>query len=350
MIYGNTAGGIVMNNPENVSVVFSAFADEISKNPVAYLAALSFGGIGYYSARFVDIKGDGNVKHFQDLNPAEVQELLARHDDVGIQVQVGDIGSRVGKTALKEGGKQKYLPVQNVLDDMKLACERANDFGAKGVRMFTFYHPEGDSPEDHIGQSVEWVGKLCDIAEQFGVVCFAEEEVRLVGHNGKFLARVCSEVNHPRLYSAGDVANVQVNGLRGDELTEDFACLLPSLGMLHLKAYAPSGKTLDQIGEEGKLTDFVPVDRDNGDHRAVFNLIKPIIPIRAKKLKMFGLPGFFYVIESHVLRGGQFGGESGAMGKGVAFRAAQSECKATGITYDLHDFTGVLEQRRRLQV
>ena len=69
-----------MNNPE---VLISAFADEAANHKTALeqMTALSAIGLRYYSPRFIDVNGTGEVKHVVDLNKAECKRLLKWHDE-----------------------------------------------------------------------------------------------------------------------------------------------------------------------------------------------------------------------------------------------------------------------------
>ena len=83
-----------MPGPE---VLLSGFADEgpVDKAAVSQLTMLAALGMGYYSLRFVDVGGTGDVKNVMQLNKSEVRRLRRLHEDFGIQV--ASIGSPIGQ-------------------------------------------------------------------------------------------------------------------------------------------------------------------------------------------------------------------------------------------------------------
>ena len=44
------------------------------------------------------------------------------------------------------------------------ACDLANTLGTKLLRGFSFYHPKGTDPEEHLPQVVDQLGQIADMA------------------------------------------------------------------------------------------------------------------------------------------------------------------------------------------
>src|SRR5688572_17105748 len=84
----------------SAQVIVSAFADEAAnhKTAIEQMAALAAIGLSYYSPRFVDVTGSGQVKHVVELSDSEYAALKTLHAEFGMHVT--SIGSRVGKVKL----------------------------------------------------------------------------------------------------------------------------------------------------------------------------------------------------------------------------------------------------------
>jgi len=101
------------------SVVLSAFADEAAnrKTAVEQMAALSALGLRYYSPRFIDVDGAGDVEHVVDLTDEKLARLKDIHAEYGMSV--ASIGSRIGKVKLldvDDGSHNKFVPFEQYLE------------------------------------------------------------------------------------------------------------------------------------------------------------------------------------------------------------------------------------------
>ena len=138
-------------------VIITGFADE---GPVSKLAEEQFTmlralGMSYYSPRFIDL-GSG-VKNVLQLTKAELRRLRKLHEE--FEVQPSSVGSPIGKVKLRDvedGTKNKYVPFARYLaGDVKKACKLAHALECKLIRGFSFYHPRGTDPRDHMAQVVD---------------------------------------------------------------------------------------------------------------------------------------------------------------------------------------------------
>ena len=113
---------------EQPSVIISAFADEAAnrKTALEQMSALSAIGLRYYSPRFIDVDGNGVVKHVVELDDSEYAALRDFHSEYGMSVT--SIGSRVGKIKLldvDDGSHNKYVSIDEYLDTEVAATIRA---------------------------------------------------------------------------------------------------------------------------------------------------------------------------------------------------------------------------------
>src|ERR1700675_3038712 len=142
---------------EQPRVILSGFADEAGnqKTAVQQFAAFAALGLQYYSIRFIDV--GGGVKNVMKLTRSEVQQIRHLEDEYGLNVT--SIGSPIGKVKLKDvddGTKNAYVPFKKYLEkEVKKACEIAHAFETKLIRGFSFYHPKGTAPKEHIPQVVD---------------------------------------------------------------------------------------------------------------------------------------------------------------------------------------------------
>ena len=331
-------------------VTLSALGDEAaaSKSAELQFASLAAIGLQYYSLRFVDL-GSG-VKNVMALSLSEIQQLRRLHGDYGLNV--ASIASPIGKVKLldvEDGTKNAYLPFKKHLtEDVARACELAHAFESKLIRGFSFYHPKGSMPEEHLGQVVDQLGQIAETCHRSDLTFGVEVEANLVGQNGHLLATIHEQVDHPALALVFDSANLSVQGYTNAEILTQFHHMLPGLGWLHVKDYKSGnsgGETARGHVDEDALKHFVPADEGDGGHEAIFRALRKELPQMETKLVKRGIPGVFVDLEPHLKGGGQFGGYSGPDGLGVALRALTKLLDYTNIDYRLRDFEDVRADR-----
>lgn len=333
------------NNP---SVILSGFADEAAnqKTPVQQFCAFAALGLQYYTIRFIDA-GNG-VKNVMNLTKTEINKIRHLEDEYGLNVS--SIGSPVGKVKLldvDDGTHNKYVPFKKYLDkEVKKACDLAHAFETKLIRGFSFYHPRGTAPEEHLPLVVDQLGQIAEVCHRSDLTFGLELEANLVGQSGELLAEIYRQVNHPALALIFDGANVVTLGYSADEVFQQYRVMKPGMGWLHIKDYRhphPVKKT-DHVDEEA-LKHFVPADMGHTGHEAILRDFRDLIPKLERKLKKRGIPGVFLDLEPHVKGGGQFGGFSGPDGLGVALRGLCRTLDYVGIDYHLRDFDDVKAAR-----
>jgi len=323
------------------SVLLSGFADEsaLSKKANEQFAALAAIGLKYYSIRFVDL-GDG-IKNVMALSDADIQTLQGLHGDYGLQVS--SIGSPIGKVKLldvDDGTSNKYVPFDTYLkEDVQTACDRAEAFGCKLLRGFSFYHPKGTAPEKHVDQVVDQLGQIASACDARGLTFGLEVEANLVGQTGELLAEIAKRVNHPALVTIFDGANLVMQGFSPEQVLAQYKAMKPSLGWMHIKDYSdPSlGGRIEHVDEDA-ASHFVPADRGDSAHEAILRDFKAFLPTLEQRMTSRGVDGVFLDLEPHVRGGGQFGGFSGPDGFGIAARALCRLLDYVGIDYQLRTF------------
>ena len=329
---------------DSIPVLLSGFADEAANEKLAVQQYSAFAALGlrYYSIRFVDA-GNG-IKNVMQLDDAEINHLVKMQSDYGLSVS--SIGSPIGKVKLQDvddGTSNKFIPFDQYLaEDVNTACDRAEAFGAKLIRGFSFYHPRGSKPEEHLDQVSDQLGQIAEACEKRGLTFGLEIEANLVGQTGPILDAIAQKVNHPAMLTIFDGANIVTQGFTADETFAQYLAMKPSMGWLHIKDYhdpSPTGR-IEHV-DEASLANFVPADCGDCGHEAILRDLKGFLPELHQRMTTRGAQGVFLDLEPHVKGGGQFGGFSGPDGFGVALRGLCRVLDYVDIPYQLRGFDDI---------
>ena len=333
---------------EPASVILSGFADEAAnqKTAVQQFSAFAALGLQYYTVRFMDV-GNG-VKNVMQLTKAEIASIRHWEDEYGLNVS--SLGSPIGKVKLldvDDATHNRYVPFKKYLDsEVTKACELAHAFETKLIRGFSFYHPRGTDPAEHVTQVVDQLGQIAELCHRSDLIFGLEVEANLVGQSGTLLAEIHRQVDHPALVLIFDSANIVTQGCTSQETFAQYQAMKPGLGWLHIKDYRHphAMKRTDHVDEEA-LKHFVPANCGDGAHERILRDFREVLPKIERKLKRRGVPGVFLDLEPHLKGGGQFGGFSGPDGFGVALRSLCQVLDYVGIGYHLRDFDDVKAAR-----
>ena len=334
---------------ENPQVILSGFADEAANQKTAeqQFSAFAAMGLQYYSLRFIDV-GEG-IKNVMKLTKREIQKIRHLEDEYGLNVS--SIGSPIGKVKLldvDDKSKNEFVPFKKYLSkDVARVCELTHAFETKLIRGFSFYHPRGSDPWEHVPQVVDQLGQIVEMCHRSDLTFGLEIEANLVGQTGELLAEIHRQVNHPAMVLIFDAANVLCQGNSPAEVFEQYLAMKPALGWLHIKDYRTPEEGARERGhvDEEALKNFMPADLGESAHEAIFRDFRDSIPKLQRKLRRRGIPGVFLDLEPHVKGGGQFGGFSGPDGMGVALRGLCRVLDYTAIDYHLRDFDDIRAAR-----
>jgi sugar phosphate isomerase/epimerase len=334
--------------PNRPQVVLSGFGDESAnhKTAVEQFAAFAAIGLQYYSLRFVDV-GSG-VKNVMKLTKSEITKLRHLEDEYGMNV--ASIGSPIGKVKLRDvedGTKNPFIPFETYLEkEVGRACELAHAFETKLIRGFSFYHPKGSDPREHVEQAANQLGRIAEACHRSDLTYGLEIEANLVGQTGELVAELHRRVNHPALVTIFDGGNIISQGYSTEESFQQYLAMKPSIGWMHIKDYRdPQLSGPGQHVDEEKLKNFVPANLGDSGHERILRDFAELIPQLHEKLTKRGIPGVVLDLEPHLKGGGQFGGFSGPDGMGVALRGLCRVLDHVGIEYHLRDFDDVRAER-----
>tara|TARA_B100000029_G_scaffold389575_1_gene385965 strand:+ start:2049 stop:3044 length:996 start_codon:yes stop_codon:yes gene_type:complete len=329
-------------------VILTGFADEAANQKTAHQQFSAFAALGlqYYTIRFIDL-GQG-VKNVMQLTKPEITRLQRLHDEYGLRVS--SLGSPIGKVKLldvDDGTHNPFIPFSKYLDkQVRRAVGLANTLGTKLIRGFSFYHPRGTDPADHISQVVDQLGQIAEICDRSDLTFGLEVEANLVGQSGQLLAEIHRQVNHPALNLIFDAGNIVTQGCSAEEVFQQYVLMKRGMGWMHIKDYRhPQSVKRTEHVDEDSLKHFVPADSGDSGHEMILRDFREEIPKLTRKLKRRAIPGVFLDLEPHVKGGGQFGGFSGPDGLGVALRGLCRLLDYVGIDYHLRDFEDLRSAR-----
>ncbi len=334
--------------PAAPRVIISIFGDEAAIHKTAWeqYSALAAMGLEYYSLRFIDV-GSG-IKNVMKLTKSEITKLRHLEGDFGLNV--ASIGSPIGKVKLlsgDDGTSNRYVPFKKYLaTEVAKACAMAHAFETKLIRGFSFYHPKGTDPWDHLPQVVDQLGEIAEMCHRSDLTFGLEIEANLVGQTGQLMAEIHRRVNHPALVTIFDGGNIVSQGFSTQETFEQYQAMKPSIGWFHIKDYHdPQLQSRQAHVDEDKLKNFVPADIGDSGHDQILKDFAQEIPKLERRLKRRGIPGVFLDLEPHLKGGGQFGGFSGPDGAAVALKGLTRILDYVGIDYHLRDFADVCADR-----
>ena len=149
-----------------VNLKLSAFSDEYADGFTEQLEGMHRFGIEHIELRHAD------KKNVSVLTSREVSEIKKKLDNFGIGVSA--IGSPLGKIKL-DGDMDEHL------ETARRVFETANVLGAKYVRMFSFYAPDGKEIIAMRGEVLDALEKLVLLAHSHGVTLCHENEAKIYG-------------------------------------------------------------------------------------------------------------------------------------------------------------------------
>ena len=204
-------------------IILSAFADEYSADFTEQLEGMRNFGISHVEIRGVD------GKNVSVLTQDEVKTVKAKLDYYGMGVSA--IGSPVGKIQF-DGDLDGHL------DMAKRVFETANVLGARYVRIFSFYAPEGENILGYKDRIFSELGRLSDAAKSHGVVLCHENEAKIYGDVPE-RCREIYDVFGGDIKTVFDMGNYVLEGVKpypvGYELLKD------SIAYFHIKDALSAG-------------------------------------------------------------------------------------------------------------
>jgi sugar phosphate isomerase/epimerase len=200
-------------------ISLSAFADEISQDPVEQLDVLSAHGIKFIEFRAIH---GTNVLDLSDDQLGAFRDLLGSRG-FGLSA----IGSPIGKFRITD-------PFQEHLERFDRALKLADFYRTPRIRVFSFYMPPGDDPTSHRSEVMRRMAELTRRAAERKITLLLENEKGIFGDTAGRVADILDTVNSPFLVHAFDPANyVEI----GQGVEQAWSLLSRYVKHFHIKDY-----------------------------------------------------------------------------------------------------------------
>lgn len=248
----------------------TGFADEISPELDEQLNTLAEESISYMELRSV---WNSNVL---DLTDGELDRVKSAAELRGIGIS--SIGSPIGKVLVTD-------PFGPHLERFRRALYAADVLEAPYVRVFSFFIPEGQNPDQYREEVLDRMGILAGEAEDSGVTLLHENEKEIYGDVPSRCVDILAGVGSPALRAAWDAANFVQCGI--SPYKEGYASLRPYVEYVHVK---------DALSGSNRV---VPAGEGDGQ-----------LPETLSALHASDFDGFFS-LEPHLASSGKYSGFSG---------------------------------------
>ena len=241
-----------------------AFADESSPVFDAQILAMQRNGLDGLEVRGVD---GVNVS---DITIEKAHEIRQKMDTAGLKVW--SIGSPIGKINIVTGDFEAHL------EKFRHTIEIAKVLGAENIRMFSFFIPKGEDPEQYKDEVIRRLQIFVEIAKDSGIDLCHENEKGIYGDTATRCLEIFKAV--PELKGIFDPANfVQC----GQDTLEAWEMLHSYIKYLHIKDALTDNSVVPAGEGAGNVAVIVKKFRDQGGkevtiepHLAVFTGLKEL--------------------------------------------------------------------------
>lgn len=217
-------------------IILSGFFDEHSDSFDGQLEAMSRFGVKNVEIRHVD------KKNVSVLTKDEVAEVKSKLDAYGFGVSA--IGSPLGKIKL-DGDMDAHM------ETTRRVCETANTLGAKYIRMFSFYAPEGKDVTKMRSEVVDGLGRMLAIAKEHGVTLCHENEAEIYGATPERCLDLLNEFDGELgcVFDMGNFVLEQEDPIAAYRMLRDHIRYFHIKDALYEGAIVPPGRGNAKIGE-----------------------------------------------------------------------------------------------------
>lgn len=212
------------------NIIISGFADEIDPNLDRQIEVVKRLGISYIEMRGVN--GKGLVEYSLD----DVREIKKILDTNGICLSA--IGSPIGKIKITDAFEEHF-------ELFKHAVEIAKIMDTPYIRMFSFFMPENEKPEEYKEEVFCRLQRFVDYAKVHGIILLHENEKDIYGDVACRCKEIMEEFYCDNFKAVFDFANyVQC----GQDTLEAYEMMKPYIAYIHIKDAHAKDKTVVPAG------------------------------------------------------------------------------------------------------
>lgn len=267
-----------------------AFADEISPDLAEQIRVCRECGVSN-----IELRGVAGVNVLDFHQPVRA-EIKARLDTAGIGVAC--IGSPVGKVPITE-------PWQRHFDRFKIAIDAAAYFGARMVRIFSYYPPKpGGDMRRHRDEVLRRMRAKVEHVTGGDITLVHENEHGIYGQSARNCVDILKTIDSPSLRAAFDFANFVIDG---EKPLEAWPGLKPFVTHFHIKDARFRDRSVVPAGEGDGQIQAILADAFQSGYRG------------------------FLSLEPHLASAGQFGGNTGPELFRTAVTALRGVCERARI-------------------
>jgi len=226
----------------------SGFSDEIDPDFSTQCRLVSELGLKYIEIRSA---WQTNILDLDADQLSTVQQTLAEYG-----VQVSSIGSPIGKIKITDD----FAPH---LDRMRHAAEVAKRLNAPYLRLFSFFIPAGEDPDDYRDEVLSRLRAIAEVADQAGVIAVHENEKEIYGDIPRRCLDIVTSVDSPSLKLAWDPANFVQCGVK--PFTEGYEALRPHTVYIQIKDALSADSSVVVAGAgDGEIVETIRALRGDG--------------------------------------------------------------------------------------
>lgn len=231
----------------------TGFADEIAKDLDEQIELLT-----KLNIRFVEFRSAWGTKVL-DLTQEQLELAKSKLDAAGIKLS--SVGSDLGKIFITD-------PFDAHLERAKHGVEVANFFGARYIRMFSFFIPEGEDPTQYREEVIRRTRAMVELAEAGGITLLHENEKDIYGDIPERVVDLMTTINSPNYRAIIDPANYVQCGYKPFDdaypMVRQYTDYIHCKDALSPTAENPLGEIVPSGEGDGQFPQLIAGLRDSG--------------------------------------------------------------------------------------
>lgn len=231
----------------------TGFADEIAKDLDEQIELLT-----KLNIRFVEFRSAWGTKVL-DLTQEQLELAKSKLDAAGIKLS--SVGSDLGKIFITD-------PFDAHLERAKHGVEVANFFGARYIRMFSFFIPEGEDPTQYREEVIRRTRAMVELAEAGGITLLHENEKDIYGDIPERVVDLMTTINSANYRAIIDPANYVQCGYKPFDdaypMVRQYTDYIHCKDALSPTAENPLGEIVPSGEGDGQFPQLIAGLRDSG--------------------------------------------------------------------------------------